>query len=634
MARARHTKALAVALLVVAGCALVPGAASAASPHKAVTHADRVAAHAYLLDMYEYAQAAATAAPAILSAYEGAANRIAAECPGVLAGAPRENKIEVGFGVHPMTARQRGEAKRRSAQTIDLHSEVAVALSAAEQGVLAPSRAALLAKLQALPSLDPALTGFVHAEARLLEEGLHVSAPEACADMKAWVASDYRALSSASRVLAIKSESAFLSFLEHSSHSVIGVQPPAAEGHADRELAAKTAQLELKAAKEIAGVLTGARKRLEVQLGFETSPPPSRAGTPETKSQTKIGAGRTAAGSRYTVWLERKKGGSADECKLSVQVRDASGAPPGLLEILQSESDICLKSREDRSKEPSVKCSRGLFTIRTEVEPATRTVELRMSNGAQIVSRPVLVSRRLGGPDAFYYQAVRGPTPIPISLIERDAHGNVLRTVKLLRIVGCSIHPVKYVSGGKQTLVKSEVPQGPAFSIVGERYRLYGRLHLQLKLTTGEGLVSTSEDEEAVEGPLESYAVPVKRTTPLNSETSAGCRPHEYSIFYGLLKQPRDVVLAKIAGTLVPLSRVRLPASLHLPGVLVYLASTGQPEQIIVRSPSGKQVMSEDRTSRAMEGRETCEGESEGPGPTPSLFGNAGETSRIVIDNG
>ena len=194
---------------------------------------------------------------------------------------------------------------------------------------------------------------------------------------------------------------------------------------------------------------------------------------------------------------------------------------------------------------------------------ATRTVDLRMSNGTQIVSRPVLVPRRLGGPDAFYYQAVRGPSPIPVSLTERDAQGRALRVLKLRRIVGCSKHPLKYLPGGKDTLVRGHTPQGPAFSIVGERYRLFGRVHIQLKLKTGEGLVSSDEGEDEEHDRRSKRIVlgPVKRTTPLDSEISAACHSHEYSILYGLLAQPRDTVLAKIAGKLVPLLRVRIPAA-------------------------------------------------------------------------
>lgn len=147
------------------------------------------------------------------------------------------------------------------------------------------------------------------------------------------------------------------------------------------------------------------------------------------------------------------------------------------------------------------------------------------------VSRPVSVPRRLGGPDAFYYQAVRGPSPVPVSLTERDAQGRTLRVLKLRRIVGCSKHPLKYFPGGKLTLVHGSAPQGPSFSIVGERY----------------------------------------------------------------------------------------------------LVSVSQPEEILVRSPSGKILTDEDLSRAASEGRETCEGESEGTGPPPGSFSGAGETRRIVL---
>jgi hypothetical protein len=148
-------------------------------------------------------------------------------------------------------------------------------------------------------------------------------------------------------------------------------------------------------------------------------------------------------------------------------------------------------------------------------------------------------------------------------------------------------------------------------------------------------LVSSDEDGEeepnAADGLIGS--VPARRTAPLDSEISAACHPHEYSIFYGLLKQPRDTVLAKIAGKLVPVLDVRIPSSLHAGGLLVYLASGQRPEELIVRSPSGKIVMNEDLSRAAREGRETCEGESEGASPPPGGFGGIGETSRIVLND-
>jgi hypothetical protein len=64
--------------------------------------------------------------------------------------------------------------------------------------------------------------------------------------------------------------------------------------------------------------------------------------------------------------------------------------------------------------------------------------------------------------------------------------------------------------------------------------------------------------------------------------------------------------------------------------VLVYLASESQPEEVVVRSPNGRVLTSENLGKAAREGRETCEGESEGSGPAPGGFGG-GETSRIVL---
>jgi hypothetical protein len=627
-------------LVAAAVYALAPGAASAGPPRAASTPTDRAAVHAYLLDVYAYAQAITEAAPALVGAYEGAASRIAGECSGVLVGAPQENEIDVGPSMLPRTARRRGEEKRQSTQLSDLEEELASGLASAEQEPRRPAAMALLADLEALPQGDPALSQVVDAQRIGLEEDLHLESTDVCADMKAWAGSGYRMLSQAGRAIALKREAELAGFLmalgtQSASESLSAMETPV-----DKALVRETSQLELRTAKTIASSIDSARKRVEAALGLTARAKREEGLKPisqESKSSTELGAGRTAAGTSYTVWLERTNGGSADTCKSSLEVRGADGAKPGILELLSSTGpEVCLAPSKDRSKEPSVNCSKGLITIKTEVLSATRMVDLRMSNGTQIVSRPVLVPHRLGGPGAFYYQAVRGPSPFPVSLTERDARGHTLRVLKLRRIVGCSKHPLKYLPGGKRTLVRRSTPQGPRFSIVGERYRLFGRVHTQLKLSTGEGLVSSDEggeEEDFTEGPNESFAVPVKRMTPLDSEVSAACHPHEYSIFYGLLKESHDTVLAKVAGKLVPVLTVRIPSSLHAGGALVYLASISQPEEVLVRSPSGKTLMNEDRSRTASEGRETCEGESEGAaGPPPGGLGGGGETRRIVLN--
>ncbi len=638
-ARKGYEKVAAIVLVAAAVYAMASGVASAGSPRAAGTPADRAAVHAYLLDIYGYVHAIAGAAPALVGAYEGTASRIAGECPGVLVGVPQEaNEIEVGSPILRRTARQRGEERRQSTQLNDLEEELATELASAESEARRPAVTALLANLKALPQGGPALSRVVHAQISGLEEDQKTHSTDVCADMEAWVASGYRTLSQASRATALTHEAELARFFRELAAQSSSGSMSLPETRADRALVRRTSQLEVRTAKAIANSIDSARKRVEAALGLTArarSEERLKSMSHESKSSTRLGAGRTAAGTRYTVWLERTKGGSAGTCKSSVEVRGADEAKPGILELFVGGSEVCLVPHRKRSEEPSVNCREGLLTIETEVPSATRTVDLRMSDGAHVVSRPVFVPRRLGGPDAFYYQAVRGPSPVPVSLTERDAQGRTLRVLKLRRIVGCSRHPLKYLRGGKRTLVRGSTPQGPSFSIVGERYRLFGRVHTQLKLRTGEGLVSSDEDEEEEEPSVADGligSVPVRRTAPLDSEISAGCHPHEYSIFYGLLEQPRDTVLAKIAGKLVPVLRVHIPSSLHAGGLLVYLASASRPEELLVRSPSGKIVMNEDLSRVAREGRETCEGESEGAGPPPGGFGGIGETSRIVLN--
>jgi hypothetical protein len=623
-------------LVATAVYAIAPGVASAKSRHTASTPADRAAVHAYLTAQYEYVGAVSETAPAGVAAFEARAQGIASECHNALAGAPQRTAIEAVTRIARHSARQRGEERRQQTQLGDLHSEIDTSLISAEQQPLRPTRLALLAKLKALPPGPPVLAALVKVDVSGLEEDLAQEMPDACADIDAWVASGYRSLSPASRAIALHREATAVTDLRGALEQLSGDPLSSLESPADRALASRTAQAESRIGLTISNSLLVAAQHMEAALGLKTHELPKPK---ESESTTRIGSGRTTAGTPYVVSVQRTNGGSG--CKAQVQIRPpestASGVFGKIIEILGSEPVLCLS--DGAGAVAQMQCSEGLIEIRTLLPSATRTVVLRLSDGRQIVSRPVLVSARLGGPAAIYYQAVRGPSPIPASLTERDARGHTLRVLKLRQIVGCSKHPLKYLPGGKRTLVRGKTPQGPDFSILGERYRLFGRVHVQLKLKTGEGLASSGEgEEEGEEGPGEGpsgpFAIPVRRPTPLDSEISSGCHPHEYSIFYGLLRKPRDTVLAKVAGKLVPMLHVRIPSSLHTGGALVYLASVSQPEEILVRSPNGKTLINEDRSRTASEGRETCEGESEGSaGPPPGGLGSiGGETGRIVLN--
>ena len=95
---------------------------------------------------------------------------------------------------------------------------------------------------------------------------------------------------------------------------------------------------------------------------------------------------------------------------------------------------------------------------------------------------------------------------------------------------------------------------------------------------------------------------------------TTGCEPRAYAILFGVLSAPADTVLARSSGSLQPFQRVRIPASLHVRGVLAYIPLAAVPSEVLVRTPAGTTVLTENLAHRAREARETCEGEAEGSG--------------------
>jgi hypothetical protein len=73
-------------------------------------------------------------------------------------------------------------------------------------------------------------------------------------------------------------------------------------------------------------------------------------------------------------------------------------------------------------------------------------------------------------------------------------------------------------------------------------------------------------------------------------------------------------LLARGSGGLQPFQQVRIPANLHAHGVLAYIALPALPSEVLVRTPAGKTVLTENLARPAREDKETCEGEAEGPG--------------------
>jgi hypothetical protein len=279
----------------------------------------------------------------------------------------------------------------------------------------------------------------------------------------------------------------------------------------------------------------------------------------------------------------------------------------GLIETGGGESSTCLSRSHHES--PSVQCQDGNLTIEAQTLARARTVRLHLSDGRQITSPVAHVPARLGGPAGFYYQVVRGPSPVPVSLTEVDARGTALRNVNLPRTGKCT--KPRRVRPTIRTIAVGNLPQGPGFSILGERRPNFtgeNHLNLSIELAAAEAGGILGEGSGSGAGGRTG-----SKPSPFALHLQTGCQPHEYVILYGLLSASRDTVLARNAGRLQPLRRVRIPASLHAHGVLAYVALPAVPSEVIVRTPKGKTVFTEKLAGKGREAKETCEGEAEGP---------------------
>jgi hypothetical protein len=85
-----------------------------------------------------------------------------------------------------------------------------------------------------------------------------------------------------------------------------------------------------------------------------------------------------------------------------------------------------------RTLTTAVNCTRGYLTVIAATVRGVRTATLKLSDGRSFTSPVYSVAHGNGA----YFQIVRGPLPIPVSL---TVHG---RVSGLARVVGCTPHPV------------------------------------------------------------------------------------------------------------------------------------------------------------------------------------------------
>jgi hypothetical protein len=597
--RNRLRRAVWAAVTVVSVAALVwglatPAGATASSPVKApVSAEDAAATSTYLTDVNGFQQMLLANAPKSAEALEDLAGRLGSECPGVLSDAPNTSTLS---DFSPSGSTTLSEVLRTERQSSDLRAELASAMTTTYLQPDNTATALLVGSLNTLQWSSPTLTAAVHARAAADQEALGAPLPNVCADMRAWVADDYKTLPAATAEFLAHREAKRARTGSEDTSGAIEALLTSYENTEDAALARRAKTLEREFVTGAAGTLTSVEARVESALGIHSVLSEAREASEQA---TIIAHVHTAAGGRYVVKANGPAPGLG-ACKLRVSTEKLTSTPS--IGFLGSSGD-CLSGRFS-GPQPSVECNQGLLTITALAPSSARTARLLLSDGRELTSR-LIRAPRLSARLGYYFQIVRGPTPIPTSLTELGADGHVLRVVKLPRVAECTQHPIKYLPGGRpRVLARGRIPDGPSFTIAGERYRYLGHVHSELKAkTVGE----SGEGRRIVIG--SSISFDDARQPPFSVQESTGCDPKFYDIVYGVLKAPGASVLVRIAGVLTPLRMAGIPASLHAGPEVAYGAFTAAPTQLIVRDAHGKRIFSQSLRGSATLTMAECEAE-------------------------
>jgi hypothetical protein len=595
--------------------ALVPAPGDAARNGHG-TAQDRASTRALLHAELAYRQALLADAAASTAAVRTYAHTLEQECPGVLTGAPHPSAsfFEGPPPEQRLTPRQRGEQRRQERQLSAFDAELFDGFAVAIDRPARQATAAFLGAIRPLRWSNPGPAGLIKALVQGLER-LIAAPPAVCSDMRAWAASGYTTLAPTTKMLDQELGSGLglvIALAAGGGDVALTRLGPFSkyEGPSERKLAR---QIEVLAGAtfEAETALSAVARKLTLTLGIETQTERENfeSFTRPRKGSVEIGHGRTLAGTNYTIVVEppgppsppTPLGPSGCKTQITITEQKSRGS--------SSSSGICLSRAHPAP--PLALCNpfEGRISVDVQTRTRTRRVRLRLSDGRQVTSRVALVPPRLGGPVGFYYQVLRGPSPVPVSLTELGAGGKVLRVVRLPHIHPCVKKRFRFPKTTTRTIVRGRLAGGPSFAIVGERTKFMGHVSTDVNAQTNEqvtGGFSIGENYGA--------AGRHRRPPPFTLKRKTGCQPHEYAILYGVLKAPKDTVLVRLggSGTLQPLRRARIPASLHIHGVLAYIALPAVPEELLVRDSSGKTVVATKLAAAGREARETCEGEAEG----------------------
>lgn len=589
-------------LLAVLAVAVLPILAPAAQAAAGASSADSANIHAYLLAEYEYDRALAASGSASAASEGLFAGSVASACPGVLAGVPNTFKTMPLLSAAP---RVRGRWDRGRQRLDAILGELQTAELEAFKRPLAGAIEALVAAESALHWNDPALAGLAASRVQHDRELLPApAAPDVCGDTRAWRASGFRTLPPAAQ-----HEYETRGEPRGSSSASLDAAIKPLESAPDRALDKAVERASGEALASWAPLFQRAT-HLEAILGLEEALQSEREQQRQREREPVAATGTTASGERFEVKTRPHSRSHRIGCGLeaSVELVPSVGALSGrgILSFViggEGEGNLCLRGPLSR-RPPVPVCEAGSIEVAAAVPRRTRSVRLLLSDGRKIVSSPVAIPARVGGPALVYVQAVRGPKPIPVSLTELDARGRPLRTIALRHLHDCRGRPLSSLFPTPATLAQGTAPDGRTFEIVGDDSGALGaRLPFNLILLGGpHAEVERFGQPRAVSSIL------------LQLSLAHECSPVPYTIVYGVLAPRGGEALARVGGKLVPLARVPIPARLRPHGAvaLVYGIFAATPSQLVVQGRSGRPLQTISLRRQAGEENAYCTGWAEG----------------------
>ena len=557
-------------------CGVVPVAAASSS--------DAEATHAYLVAQYRLFTALLHQVATARGAESAAATRIAQECPGVVSGMPQEPSRRSFLTPSP---RVKGENARLTKQKQTIEEELGAAVGWPGDSSYRPAEEAYVAEVRQLSWSNPAITSALQAATTARLEAASASAPPFCADARVWAQSGYRALSAASREFEA-SLAARRNSDQGEARSLSTLLKPY-ENASDRALIRKADAAESKLITSAVAVVQPVFT-LERIVGFP------QAGTEEPRQIT-LGRGRTAAGTRFEVSSESGRQdslGSLGSCHRSATVAYTRPGAPEVLILGGPNNPICLSAPQYRH--PALFCEAGIETVQTAVSASVRSARLVLADGRAIESRVVRVPRRDGGPAGIYAQEIRGGTSHAVSLVELDAGGGVVLTVKLprYRCVKPRKEPEEFPTATE--LTSGRTPEGETFTISA-----FGSLN-------GEPFLSV---DAGVDPELNEIAVGPGASKAFSWSLSIGCAPHPYAILYGILVPPGKSVVAQTPQGAVALNVVPVEPRVRAKGSLVYGVFGTLPSELTVLGANGSTLYTENLQAKVTEAAQFCEGYAE-----------------------